>query len=156
MRTTKDDLRSRLVERQNYDAYQWALTISTHEERHVLQIRDRAFELQYPPSQYGPGLFRGAYQHANRVIMFLFEFQGRSVGTHSTLEGDSLTVQYAHPSSIAKDDDRAAETDTSSPTPIRQRRKRSVAVVRSFFSCGRKIRCTRPRSAIASGKSGQG
>jgi hypothetical protein len=81
VRTTKDDLRSRLVERQNYDAYQWALLISTHEERHVLQIRDRAFELQYPPSQYGPGLFRGAYQHANRVIMFLFEFQGRSVGT---------------------------------------------------------------------------
>jgi hypothetical protein len=35
-----------------------------------------AFELQYPPSQYGPGLFRGAYQVANGDIMFLFEFSG--------------------------------------------------------------------------------
>ena len=28
-----------------------------------------AFELQYPPSQYGPGLFRGAYKNVDGVIM---------------------------------------------------------------------------------------
>jgi hypothetical protein len=39
-RTTKDDLRSHVVERQRCDAYQWALLISTHEQRHVLQIRE--------------------------------------------------------------------------------------------------------------------
>ena len=58
-----------------------------------------AFELQYLPSQYGPGLYRGAYQNADGVIRFLFEFQGRSVGSPfddatGTLKGDSLTVQY--------------------------------------------------------------
>jgi uncharacterized damage-inducible protein DinB len=36
VRTTKDDLRRRFVERQNSDAYQWALLISTHEQRHIL------------------------------------------------------------------------------------------------------------------------
>ena len=40
VRTTKDDLRGRLVDRQNCDAYQWALLISTHEQRHILQIRE--------------------------------------------------------------------------------------------------------------------
>jgi hypothetical protein len=44
-------------------------------------------------------VYRGAYQDANGVIMFLFEFQGRSVGTSwddatGTLKGDSLTVKY--------------------------------------------------------------
>jgi hypothetical protein len=44
-------------------------------------------------------LYRGAYQKANGRIMFLFEFQGRSVGSawddaSATLTGDSLTVQY--------------------------------------------------------------
>jgi uncharacterized damage-inducible protein DinB len=39
-RTTTDDLRSRLVEREGCDAYQWMLLISTHEQRHVLQIRE--------------------------------------------------------------------------------------------------------------------
>jgi hypothetical protein len=48
VRTTKDDLRSRLVGRQNCDAYQWALLISTHEQRHVLQIRDLKADPQYP------------------------------------------------------------------------------------------------------------
>ena len=65
----------------------------------VVLYDNGAFELQYPPSQYGPGLYRGAYQHANDSIMFLFEFQGRSVGTPfddatGILKGDSLTVQY--------------------------------------------------------------
>jgi hypothetical protein len=40
IRDTSDDLRSRLVERQRSDAYQWALLISTHEQRHILQIRE--------------------------------------------------------------------------------------------------------------------
>jgi hypothetical protein len=40
IRSTKDDLRSRIVRRQGCDAYQWALMISTHEQRHILQIRD--------------------------------------------------------------------------------------------------------------------
>jgi hypothetical protein len=48
VRTTKDDLRSRLVERQNSDAYQWALLISTHEQRHVLQIRELKAHPAYP------------------------------------------------------------------------------------------------------------
>lgn len=40
VRTTQDDLRDRYVERQRCDAYQWALLITTHEQRHVLQIRE--------------------------------------------------------------------------------------------------------------------
>lgn len=39
-RTTNDDLRSRLVEREGCDAYQWLLLISAHEQRHILQIRE--------------------------------------------------------------------------------------------------------------------
>lgn len=58
-----------------------------------------AFELQYPPSRFGDGRFRGAYQTANGVIGFLFEFQGRSEDTAwhdatGTLKDDSLTVLY--------------------------------------------------------------
>jgi hypothetical protein len=48
VRTTKDDLRSRLVARQNCDAYQWALLISTHEQRHILQIRELKADPRYP------------------------------------------------------------------------------------------------------------
>jgi hypothetical protein len=40
VRTTTDDLRAHFVERQASDAYQWALLISTHEQRHILQIRE--------------------------------------------------------------------------------------------------------------------
>lgn len=39
-RTTKDDLRSHMVAREGCDAYQWLLLISTHEQRHILQIRE--------------------------------------------------------------------------------------------------------------------
>jgi hypothetical protein len=65
----------------------------------VVLYDNGALELQYPPSEYGPGLYRGAYHDANGVIMFLFEFQGRSVGSPfddamGTLKGDLLTVQY--------------------------------------------------------------
>lgn len=40
VRTTTADLRRHLVERQGCDAYQWALLITTHEQRHILQIRE--------------------------------------------------------------------------------------------------------------------
>jgi hypothetical protein len=48
IRTTSDDLRARLVERQQSDAYQWALLISTHEQRHILQIREIKSNRKYP------------------------------------------------------------------------------------------------------------
>jgi hypothetical protein len=48
VRTTKDDLRSHYVERQGCDAYQWALLISTHEQRHILQIREIKADPRFP------------------------------------------------------------------------------------------------------------
>ena len=48
IRTTKDDLRGRIVERQNSDAYQWALLTSTHEQRHILQIREIKRDAKFP------------------------------------------------------------------------------------------------------------
>jgi len=46
--TTTDDLRNRTVERQGCDAYQWALLISTHEQRHILQIREIKADPKFP------------------------------------------------------------------------------------------------------------
>jgi hypothetical protein len=48
IRTTKDDLRHRIVARQACDAYQWALLISTHEQRHILQIREVKADRRFP------------------------------------------------------------------------------------------------------------
>jgi len=48
IKTTDEDLRSRYVERQGCDAYQWALLISTHEQRHVLQIREIKANPRFP------------------------------------------------------------------------------------------------------------
>jgi hypothetical protein len=48
VRTTKDDLRSRIVDRQRCDAYQWALLISTHEQRHILQLREIKADPKFP------------------------------------------------------------------------------------------------------------
>lgn len=48
VRATKDDLRRKLVARQRSDAYQWALLISTHEQRHILQIREIKKHAAYP------------------------------------------------------------------------------------------------------------
>jgi hypothetical protein len=48
VRTTQDDLRSRFVPRQGSDAYQWALLISTHEQRHILQIREIKRDPRFP------------------------------------------------------------------------------------------------------------
>jgi hypothetical protein len=47
-RTTDDDLRSHFVERQGSDAYQWFLLISTHEQRHILQIREIKAHPDFP------------------------------------------------------------------------------------------------------------
>jgi hypothetical protein len=47
-RTTNDALRSHLVEREGCDAYQWFLLISTHEQRHVLQIRETKGHAMFP------------------------------------------------------------------------------------------------------------
>ena len=48
VRNTKDDLRGRVVDRQQCDAYQWALLISTHEQRHILQIREIKANPKFP------------------------------------------------------------------------------------------------------------
>jgi hypothetical protein len=48
IRTTDDDLRDRFVSRQGSDAYQWALLISTHEQRHILQIREIKRDARFP------------------------------------------------------------------------------------------------------------
>jgi hypothetical protein len=50
LKTTPDDLRGHIVERQGCDAYQWALLISTHEQRHVLQIREIKAHANFPKS----------------------------------------------------------------------------------------------------------
>ena len=50
VRTTNDDLRRRVVDRQQCDAYQWALLISTHEQRHILQIREIKANPKFPPA----------------------------------------------------------------------------------------------------------
>jgi hypothetical protein len=47
-KTTQDDLRSHYVERQRCDAYQWLLLISTHDQRHILQIREIKANPRFP------------------------------------------------------------------------------------------------------------
>ncbi len=47
-RTTDDDLRAHVVKREGCDAYQWLLLISTHEQRHVLQIREIKVDPKFP------------------------------------------------------------------------------------------------------------
>jgi uncharacterized damage-inducible protein DinB len=48
IKATDDDLRSHVVERQACDAFQWALLISTHEQRHILQIREIKAHPKFP------------------------------------------------------------------------------------------------------------
>ena len=48
IKTTGDDLRGHIVRRQACDAYQWALLISTHEQRHILQIREIKANPRFP------------------------------------------------------------------------------------------------------------
>jgi hypothetical protein len=47
-RTTDDDLRGHFVEREQSDAYQWLLLISTHAQRHILQIREIKAHPKFP------------------------------------------------------------------------------------------------------------
>jgi hypothetical protein len=47
-KTTNDDLRGHIVEREGCDAYQWLLLISTHGQRHILQIREIESDPNFP------------------------------------------------------------------------------------------------------------
>jgi hypothetical protein len=46
--STKDDLRGRPLIDGNMDLYQWFLMISTHSQRHILQIREVKAHAKYP------------------------------------------------------------------------------------------------------------
>ena len=46
--STSDDLRSRKLLEGNMDVYQWFLMISTHSQRHILQIREIKAHANYP------------------------------------------------------------------------------------------------------------
>jgi uncharacterized damage-inducible protein DinB len=48
VKTTPDDLRAHVVEREQSDAYQWLLLISTHAQRHILQIREIRASPKFP------------------------------------------------------------------------------------------------------------
>lgn len=48
VKTTDEDLRSHVVERQGSDAYLWLLVISTHQQRHTLQIREIKADPKFP------------------------------------------------------------------------------------------------------------
>jgi hypothetical protein len=47
-KTTNDDLRGHVVEREGCDAYQWLLLISAHDQRHILQIRETKADPKFP------------------------------------------------------------------------------------------------------------
>jgi hypothetical protein len=47
-KNTQEDLRSRKLLEGNMDVYQWALMISTHSQRHILQIREIKANAGYP------------------------------------------------------------------------------------------------------------
>ena len=86
IRTTSDDLRSRLVERQRCDAYQWALLISTHEQRHILQIREIKADPKYP-TRIDPHFVRPAVEQRHDAISkenrhALHTTGARDAGTH--------------------------------------------------------------------------
>ena len=69
-------------------------------QSHFVLYDNGAFVLQYPPSQFGDGTFRGRYWDTNGVIMFLFQSSaGRTVDearddATGTLRGNSLAVEY--------------------------------------------------------------
>ena len=48
VKTTQEDLRAHFVPREGSDAYQWLLLISTHEQRHILQIREIKADPKFP------------------------------------------------------------------------------------------------------------
>jgi len=47
-RMTDDDLRARVIEGEGTDTYQWVLMISTHAQRHILQIREIKADHGFP------------------------------------------------------------------------------------------------------------
>ena len=47
-KTTQEDLRGRQLQGGNMDVYQWLLMISTHSQRHILQIREVKAHSGYP------------------------------------------------------------------------------------------------------------
>ena len=47
-KNTQEDLRSRKLLEGNMDVYQWCLMISTHSQRHILQIREIKAHASYP------------------------------------------------------------------------------------------------------------
>jgi hypothetical protein len=47
-RATQEDLRGRQLKDGNMDVYQWLLMISTHSQRHILQIREVKAHAGYP------------------------------------------------------------------------------------------------------------
>jgi hypothetical protein len=47
-KSTQEDLRSRRLLEGNMDVYQWFLMISTHSQRHILQIREIKAHANYP------------------------------------------------------------------------------------------------------------
>jgi hypothetical protein len=49
-KTTKDDLRGHRLAGGNMQVYQWVLMISTHAQRHILQIREIKAHPKYPKS----------------------------------------------------------------------------------------------------------
>jgi DinB superfamily len=50
-RSTQEDLRSHKLLEGNQDVYQWFLMISTHSQRHILQIRENKAHAGYPKRQ---------------------------------------------------------------------------------------------------------
>lgn len=49
-KTTKEELRTRKLLEGNMDVYQWFLMISSHSQRHILQIREIKAHARYPKS----------------------------------------------------------------------------------------------------------
>jgi len=45
---TQEDLRGRLLKDSPMDVYQWLLMISTHSQRHILQIREIKAMAEFP------------------------------------------------------------------------------------------------------------
>ena len=47
-KSTEEDMRGRMLKDGNMDVYQWYLMISTHSQRHILQIREIKAHASYP------------------------------------------------------------------------------------------------------------
>jgi hypothetical protein len=50
-KSTDEDVRGRMLKDGNMDVYQWYLMISTHSQRHILQIREIKAHSAYPKSK---------------------------------------------------------------------------------------------------------